>query len=286
MTDEGPLEVCVELLVAGWTTHPGFVARRGAGRRPVRFPALVAAVRHPDGVVLYDTGYAPRVQRAVRRGIDRVYGALLPVHVEPEQAVVRQLAERGIAPEDVTAVVLSHLHADHLGGLRDLPRARVVVDPSAIAAMRSARGLGRLVRGWLPALLPSDLEARLIDPASLPLAAGSGADLAPLAPGRDLTGDGAVVVVPLPGHSDEHLGLLVRARGREVLLLGDAVWDLRAVTDGELPHPVVRLITRDWRGYRATIDDLAALARRRSDLLLLPSHDEAAVERARGLLEP
>lgn len=277
----GPVRV--ELLVAGWTTHPGFVARRGAGRVAVRFPALVALIHHPGGVVLYDTGYAPRVQRAVGRGIDRIYGALLPVHVEPEQTVVAQLAERGVAAGDVTTIVLSHLHADHLGGLRDFPRARVVVDPAAEAAMRSARGFGRLRRGWLPALLPDDLEKRVLDPGSLPV--DSRADLAPLAPGRDLTDDGAVVVVPLPGHCGEHLGLLVRSAAGPLLLLGDAAWDLRAITHGELPHPLVRLITSDWVGYRRTIADLAALGRRRDDLVMLPSHDEAAVTRTRELLD-
>jgi glyoxylase-like metal-dependent hydrolase (beta-lactamase superfamily II) len=274
----------VDLLTAGWTSHPGFMARRGGGRRPVRFPALVAVVHHPGGVVLYDTGYAPRVQRAVGRGIDRIYGALLPVRVNPGETAVEQLARLGVAADDVTTIVLSHLHADHLGGLCDFPAARIVVDPRAVAAMQGARGLGRLSRGWLPSLLPDDVAARVLDPASL---AAVEADLAPLgegAPARDLTGDGSVVVVPLPGHSDEHLGLLVRTRAGQVLLLGDAVWHLRAVTHGDLPHPLVRLITRDWAGYRRTVVDLAALARRRQDLLMLPSHDEDAIARVQGLL--
>lgn len=280
-----PCDLRVDLLTAGWTSHPGLIARRGGGRRPVRFPALVAVVHHPGGVILYDTGYAPRVQRAVGRGIDRVYGALLPVHVDPGETAVEQLARLDVAADDVTTIVLSHLHADHVGGLRDFPAARIVVDPRAVTAMQNARGLARLSRGWLPALLPDDVAARVLDPSSLPARA---ADLAPLgerAPARDLTGDGSVVVVPLPGHSDEHLGLLVRTRAGEVLLLGDAVWHLRAVTHGDLPHPVVRLITRDWAGYRRTVVDLARLSRRRPDLLLLPSHDEDAIARVQGLLD-
>ncbi|TGO04800.1 MBL fold metallo-hydrolase [Serinibacter arcticus] len=278
------VEPHVELLTAGWTSHPGLVARRGGGRRPVRFPALVAVVHHPDGVILFDTGYAPRVQRAVGRGIDRVYGALLPVHVTQGETAVEQLARRGIAAEDVTTIVLSHLHADHLGGLRDFPAARIVVDPRAVTAMRGSSGLGRLSRGWLPALLPDDVVDRVLDPTSLPAVEADLAPLGEVTPAHALVADGSVVVVPLPGHSDEHLGLLVRTPVGELLLLGDAVWHLRAVTHGDLPHPVVRLITRDWAGYRRTVVDLARLARRRPDLLLLPSHDEDAIAHVQGLL--
>lgn len=270
------------LLTAGWTTHPAGVARRGAGRAPVRFPALVAVVEHADGVLLFDTGYAPRVRAAVSRGLDRVYGALLPVHVTPEESVAAQLAARGVAADDVTTVVLSHLHADHVGGLRDFPGARVVADRGAVALARSARGVGRLRRGLVPALLPADLPDRLVDPGDLPPA--DQADLAPLAGARDVLGDGRVLVLPLPGHSAGHLGLVLRTPGVDLVLVGDAAWHTRAVSHGELPHPVARAVTADWARYRGTLAALDALARRRPDVLVLPSHDEDAIVAARAAL--
>lgn len=276
------MAVRLRLLSAGWTTHPAGVARRGAGWAPLVFPALVAVVEHPTGVVLFDTGYAPRVQRAVSRGIDRVYGRLLPVHVTPEETAVEQLAALGVAAQDVRTVVLSHLHADHVGGLLDFPAAQVVTDPAVVARARSARGLGRLRRGWLPALLPDDLPDRVVAPGSLPRA--EPVDLDPLVDGRDLLGDGSLVVVPLPGHSADHLGLLVRTGARDVLLVGDAAWDQAAMTRGELPHPVARAVMADWARYRTTIDHLGRLATRRPDLLVLPSHDQQAIRAAQALL--
>lgn len=276
------MAVRLRLLSAGWTTHPAGVARRGAGWAPLVFPALVAVVEHPTGVVLFDTGYAPRVQRAVSRGIDRVYGRLLPVHVTPEETAVEQLAALGVAAQDVRTVVLSHLHADHVGGLLDFPAAQVVTDPAVVARARSARGLGRLRRGWLPALLPDDLPDRVVAPGSLPRA--ELVDLDPLVDGRDLLGDGSLVVVPLPGHSADHLGLLVRTGVRDVLLVGDAAWDQAAMTRGELPHPVARAVMADWARYRTTIDHLGRLATRRPDLLVLPSHDQQAIRAAQALL--
>ncbi len=278
----------LSLLTCGWTTHPGAIARRGAPWRPERFPALVAVVDHPDGLILFDTGYAPRVVRALSRGIDRVYGGLLPVRVTPAETAVAQLAAAGHAAGRVRTVVVSHLHADHIGGLRDFPGARVVVDPTAVAAARRARGFGRLRRGLVPALLPGDLADRLIDPTALPPAAAAdpgpgAADLAPF-DARDLTGDGRVLVVPLPGHSAGQLGLCVRTPNRDLLFLADAVWRLRAVTHGELPHPVVRAVTAQPARYAATVAALRDLTRRRPDLLLVPSHDEGAIAAARAAL--
>ncbi len=264
--------VRLTLLTAGWTTHRAGIARRGAGWSHIRFPALVALIEHPEGVVLFDTGYAPRVVSAMSRGIDRLYGGLLPVHISTDQTAVAQLAARGIAADQVDWVVLSHLHADHIGGLRDFPAARIVADPRGVAEMRRVRGLGRLRRGLLPALLPDDLPARLAAPERFPLA---DADTAPLV-GRDLLGDGSLLLVSLPGHSPGDLGLLVRSE-REVLLIGDAAWDLHAVSAGELPHPVARLVTDDWPGYRNSLAGLRELSARRPELRLVPSHDEGAI---------
>jgi len=275
----------VELLTAGWTEHPGAVARRGAGWAPVRFPALVALIEHPRGRVLFDTGYAPRVPRLLRRGIDRVYGTLLPVHLDPAQSVLAQLHARGLDAADIDWVVLSHLHADHVGGLLDFPTARVVADPGAVAQAQALRGLGRLRRGVVGGLLPPDLLRRLVDPATLPV--GSTDDWAPLGPAHDLLGDGELQVLPLPGHAPGHLGLAVRTHvpaHPELLLIGDAGWHARAVSHGELPHPVTRIATEDPTGYRATLAQLGDLARRRPGLIVLPSHDQAAIDTARELL--
>lgn len=279
----GHATVRLTLLTAGSCRHPAAVARRGAGWAPVEFPSLVAVVEHPvHGVLLLDTGYTERYRSATRRLPDALYGGLLPADVHREETVVAQLDRLGIAPEDVRTVVLTHLHADHVCGLADLPRARVVLDVPAWRRHTARRGLARLRRGFLPALLPGDLPDRVLDVAGLPVAGDAG--LAPLPPARDLLGDGSVLVVPLPGHTDGHLGLLVRAHRADVLLVGDAAWTSRAVTDGELPHPLARLVTHDWRAYRATLHALGALGRRRPELVVVPSHCPDAIAAARDRL--
>lgn len=272
-------DVEVSLLTAGSCRHPAGVARRGAGRRPVDFPALVAVIRHPQhGVVLFDTGYTPRFFAETARFPASVYARATPVRCAPHDTAAAQLRRQGVDPEDVTHVVVSHFHADHVGGARDFPRARFLHRRGALERLRRAPALARLRHGFLPGLLPADLAARATHVEDLPRTAPLGG----LGPGFDLLGDGSLVGVPLPGHQEGHLGLHVPEV--DLLLVGDAVWSSRAVSHLELPHPVVRLITHDWRAYRETVTALHDLQRDRPGLLVVPSHCAEAITRARAAL--
>jgi N-acyl homoserine lactone hydrolase len=45
----------------------------------------------------------------------------------PEQMLEARLAEHGLEPGDIGALVFTHLHIDHAGFMSELPRARIVV---------------------------------------------------------------------------------------------------------------------------------------------------------------
>jgi glyoxylase-like metal-dependent hydrolase (beta-lactamase superfamily II) len=47
---------------------------------------------------------------------------------------------------------------------------------------------------------------------------------------RDLFGDGAAILVPMPGHTPSSVGLLVTTdSGRKLLFSGDIVWNAKAI---------------------------------------------------------
>jgi N-acyl homoserine lactone hydrolase len=67
------------------------------------FPVHAWLIRHPDGVILVDTGVG-----LGNRAIDEWY------HPQTT-SLIDALGGVGVAPSDIVAVVLSHLHFDHCG---------------------------------------------------------------------------------------------------------------------------------------------------------------------------
>jgi glyoxylase-like metal-dependent hydrolase (beta-lactamase superfamily II) len=262
-------DVGLEVLAGGHCTHPDKMVHRDGSLRSCKFPALFARIEHPTrGTILFDTGYARPFLDEVGRWPGVVYGRITPVHLRDDESAAAQLAQRGVAPPDVGLVVISHLHGDHIAGLRDFPSARFSYLPEAYQAVAGRGGLRALRKGFLPGLLPEDFVARSVGVGrrvALPTA------LRPFTEGFDLLGDGSVVGVALPGHARGQLGLVVRSGGRLHFLCADAAWSTRAIEERVLPSPLTWLIMADRRAYVRTLHDLHALVGR-PDLRLVPSH--------------
>jgi len=161
-------------------------------------------------------------------GWDRVTAGYLvegpePVLVETGSqtsvpALLAALAGHGLGPSDLAAVVVTHIHLDHAGGVGDVaaafPKARVYVhekgarhlaDPSRLVAS-AARVYGDLLDQLYGRLEPT--------PAGRITVLGDG-DQVVVGPGRTLT------AVDSPGHAKHHLGLHDSETG--ILFVGDAV---------------------------------------------------------------
>jgi glyoxylase-like metal-dependent hydrolase (beta-lactamase superfamily II) len=263
----------VHLLQVGQCRHPEWITLRGGRWSAAPFPALAALLIHPQrGPLLYDTGYAAHFDTATARFPERLYRWITPVQLPETQTLERQLARHGVATRDIVRVLISHLHADHVAGLRDLPRARFTALRAEVAQLQTPGRLRLLTRAVLPALLPDDFGARL-DYADDAPARDLGPLWAPFARGFDLLGDGSLVAVPLPGHSNAQMGVLLRDEDdRPLLLAADACWSARAWREQRLPSLFARPLMHDWSAYRTTLAGLLAVAQRQPDLLIVPSH--------------
>jgi glyoxylase-like metal-dependent hydrolase (beta-lactamase superfamily II) len=262
----------LHLMAAGYCRHPEAMTRRGAGFGPRRFPAGFALLdRGRHGAVLFDTGYGERFLLETRGLPGSLYAGLIPPTIAEGDPACRQLAARGVAATDVRAIVVSHFHGDHVAGLRDFPAAEIVCTRAAWESVRSRRGLAAVRRGFLPGLLPLDVESRLrfVDDApAVPLPTA----LRALGVGRDVFGDGSALAMTLPGHAEGQLGLLVHGPVGPVLLAADAAWSLEAVETNTPPPWITTTFLGRTREYRATLSALHALHRERPDLRIVPSH--------------
>lgn len=264
------------LLKAGHCSHPECIAMRGGRWSNLRFPALCGVIQHPDrGVILFDTGYSPHFFTATDPFPERAYRWVTPPTLPLEETLVTQLARMGIAAGDVRHIIISHFHGDHVAGLKDFPQARFWATRTDYDRMRRRSRLSNLVHACLPALLPDDFTQRLdfADDAghvALPRA------FHPFERGFDLLGDGSIVGIPLPGHTSGQMGIAFeRADGRPLFLVADACWTRRAIDEDRPPTWIASRPFDDRPAYRATFDRLRALAARRTEIAIVPSHCDA-----------
>lgn len=268
--------VSFNLLRVGFCQHLACMADRSGQWTSALFPALCGLIRHPDsGWILYDTGYSEHFFKATQALPERLYRSAVPVQLPAHEQLLAQLKAFGICPRDIRTVIISHFHSDHIAGLRDFPKASFIAldaDRRYIESLRGQRWRATL-NGHLPALLPDDFSDRLIladtcKTLTLP------AWMVPFNQGLDLLGDGSLIGVPLPGHSEGQLGLLIPdAQGRPVFLVADACWSATACKAERLPAPpALWFANHNGKQYRQTYHDLGMLIRREPSLAVLPSH--------------
>jgi len=223
-------------------------------------PTYAFAIEHRDGVVLVDTGASAALKRLPRW--HPYFRLAVRFDVEPEEEAGPQLRTLGIGPRDVKLVALTHLHIDHDAGLAAFPRSRTLVSPGEI---RSASGLAGQTRGYLPQRWPAGFDPEPLIFADQPYG--------PFARSRRLTADGAVVAVPTPGHTADHVSIVVEDGDRAIVIAGDASYSEAGLIEGRLDG-----ISPDEGAALATLSRLRELAASRPTVFL-PTHDPRSAER-------
>ncbi len=260
--------VTCHILDTGYCLAHESLVMRGGRREQIACHSLVALIQHPQhGWGLWDTGYAPRMEQETARWPFSLYRRATPLQLRPELAVAAQLPRWGLAPANIGWVILSHLHADHLAGLLDFPQARIILSADAYASVLGRRGLRALSRAFIPNLLPADLFERATFICDF-----SGPALPELGPTYDLFGDGALLLMPLPGHGCGQIGLLARTAERQILFAADGAWLTRSIRERRPPHPLTYLFIDDPQAMRETLDRLHAFAQQFPEVALVPTH--------------
>lgn len=249
---------------------------RGGRWRSALFPALCGLIEHPTrGWILFDTGYSSHFMDATDPFPERFYRWVTPFTLPPKEMLLAQLAARGIAAADISCVLVSHMHGDHIAGLKDFPNARFVTLRAELDALRSKSRIGGLMHGILPRLLPADFDSRIIFADDLPSIALP-PELKPFENGFDLLGDGSVIGVPLPGHSRGQMGVLLRqADDSLVFMVADACWSRNALANNQGPTWLAGRIFDSRNDYARTFNDLRQMSARTQSPTLVPSHCEA-----------
>lgn len=226
-------------------------------------PINTWVIEHPEGVIVVDTG---EDSRAVSdKGFFNcdpatafIYQSFLRFSLSPDDEIGAQLRGLGIPPEEVRWVVQTHLHSDHMGGLKHFPNAEIIVSPKDYPVSNGA----------LTCHYPDWMEPRLITFTPDDALPGFAESLR-------LTDAGDVVIVPTPGHSAGHQSVLLLDDALTYFFAGDV-----SFSEAQMLENGMAGIALDPAAARTTLATVQTYARA-TPTVYLPTHD--AESRARLL---
>jgi N-acyl homoserine lactone hydrolase len=206
------------------------------------------AVEHAGRLLLVDSG-----EVAAARDVP-----FARFEVEPRQELPHALAAAGLSPDDVSEVIFTHHHGDHVDGLVHLRGCRTRMGDAELRFIDTP--LPRLMRRVLRQPLPGGFapEALVLD--AVPFGA--------FARSLPLSEDGRIVAVDTPGHTPGHIAVIcVDDAGRHVMLAGDASDTLE-----QLQARRPDAIGPDPKAHVATLERILAHCARHPTVYL-PCHD-------------
>ena len=167
-----------------------------------------------DGLLLVDTGIGEQDHLHPSWGM-KFMGAFVRTFGKAEETAIKQITKLGYSPNDIKHIVMTHLHIDHAGGLRDFPDAQVHIVKTELenATQKSIlRGTAYLAEQW--SHNPNWVIHEKTD-----VRDWFGFEAFPILTENSME----VLLVPLPGHSRGHCGVAISDGKRWVFHCGDAV---------------------------------------------------------------
>jgi len=233
-------------------------------------PTLAWAVEHDEGVIVVDTGQASHLLGGYRRSLHPFFRWEVRFQIEPEEEIGPQLRSLGIGPRDVKRVILTHLHMDHDGGLAYFPNIEILVAPGEF---RQASGFPGKLRGYLPQYWPKGFN-----PTDLIL---DGGPFGPFGASKRLTNAGDVIAVATPGHTPNHISVLVEDVDTTIFLAGDTSYNEGLMLAGKVDG-----VGSDTQVSATTLAAIKRFAATRP-AIYLPTHDPESAARlaARRLVQ-
>lgn len=224
-------------------------------------PIWVWVIEHPEGIIVIDTG---EIKESCYKDFykNETIGTKFSLKIMSNKRSISkqdeldtQLTRLGIKPEQVSKVVLTHLHGDHTDGLKFFPENEIIVNE---AEYRKPYGnLATTYPKWFNPTLVSFLKDRIdfFDSAY------------PVTKSED------VLLIPTPGHTYHHASVLLKTDNGHILFAGDASYKHQQLLDNKFGGANINFVQS-----QKTYNNILRYAEK-YPVIYLPSHDENSANR-------
>lgn len=219
-------------------------------KHKVTLPVFAYLIKHPKGNVLIDTGWDIGVRSNARKALGFfVHFASKPI-LPPGKAISEQLVTFGITAKELDYLVLTHLDADHAGGLPQLLEAKNI-----LASENELKAAKHEFRYNMKPVSHVHFQPFAFSPSKHGMT-------------YDLFGDETILLVYLPGHSNGMTGVLVRNNGKFAIIAGDCGYATESWTNLRLPG-----IVSNKSKMTASLKWLKEMSQQSDCIAVLASHD-------------
>lgn len=192
-------------------------------------PVFSYLIEHPKGLILFDTGWHREMspegvydKRAQIKSLGSWF--LYQINqgcVAKGETIDEQLEQMGIKASDLDYVLLSHLDCDHANGLRQVKDAKHILVSKAELNGTRRWNLQIMIR----------FQKRWWEGCNMQTFDWNGTE-GPVGKSYDVLGDGSLVMVNIPGHSEGLCALKIRnEEGKYVLLFADGGYATKSWRD-------------------------------------------------------
>jgi glyoxylase-like metal-dependent hydrolase (beta-lactamase superfamily II) len=224
-------------------------------------PIWVWVIEHPEGTIVIDTG-----ENTESLDIDKYlakesffaryqFKHACKVKIQPQEELNHQLNKINIEVDDVKLVILTHLHSDHVDGLKFFPKQEILLGKYEFLHPDNC----------FLSTLPSWFKPKTVDFLQNKIEVFNQAY--PISQSEDL------LLIPTPGHTLGHNSVLLKTDDFHIIFGGDSSYHQDQVLKGEMAGA-----NTDYNKTKQTYKnflDYAALRR----TIYLPTHDENAGQR-------
>lgn len=240
------------------TSVEGLIFSGGEYTKKVIVNHSAFLIKNGDKTILFDTGLGSQIDQQFKA--DMPWWGKIFFDYELLQTAKEQLDKANIK---VDQIFLSHVHWDHASGLVDFPDTPVAI-PDQELKERDALAVA--------AVLPSQLKIEESRWKSFQL---EDKPYLGFEQSYDVFGDESVMIVPLPGHTFGSVGMFIKTNTHHFFLLGDLVWDTKAITGlHEKMFVASKVVDRNPPQVFEQIKKVHEFMQKNPNVLIVPAHEE------------